>query len=80
MRDYQGKTYEDSKKIWTNFAELCKGCGLCIEKCPQKCLKFDEKRPNHYGTNTVKCDASECIACGICELHCPDMAIRVDKK
>ncbi|RJO62064.1 4Fe-4S dicluster domain-containing protein [candidate division WS5 bacterium] len=80
MRDYKGKTYSDSKKEWTNFSELCKGCGLCIEKCPQECLSADNSRTNHYGTSTVKCDIGKCIACGICEIHCPDMAIRVDKK
>ena len=80
MRDYKGKTYSDGDKEWTNFAELCKGCGLCIEKCPQKCLAFDKERNNHYGTFTVKCDISKCIACGICEIHCPDQAIRVDRK
>ncbi len=80
MRDWKGKIYSDSQKAWTNFAELCKGCGLCIEKCPQKCLAFDKTRTNHYGTDTVKCDIGKCIACDICEINCPDMAIRVDRK
>ncbi len=80
MRDYKGETFSEPNKEWTNFSELCKGCGLCIEKCPQKCLSFDKNRNNHYGTFTVKCDIGKCIACGICEIHCPDQAIRVDKK
>ena len=80
MRDYKGETFLDSKKEWTNFDELCKGCWLCIEKCPQKCLSVDIKRTSYYGTPTVKCDIAKCTACGICELHCPDQAIKVDKK
>ena len=80
MRDFKPKTYTDGQKEWTNFSEICKSCGLCIEKCPQKCLSFDEKRNGYYGTPSVKCDINQCITCGICELNCPDQAIRVDKR
>jgi len=80
MRDFKPKTFSEGKKVWTNFDALCKGCGLCIEKCPQKCLAFDGQRNGHFGTPAVKCDISKCITCGICEIHCPDQAIRVDKK
>ena len=26
------------KATWAVFPGLCKGCGLCIEKCPVKCI------------------------------------------
>jgi len=80
LADFKPKTSEDQEKSWTNFTALCKGCGICIEKCPKKALSFDSEQSGPYGAPTVKCDLKHCIACGICELHCPDHAIRVDKK
>ncbi|PIZ00514.1 4Fe-4S ferredoxin [bacterium (Candidatus Howlettbacteria) CG_4_10_14_0_8_um_filter_40_9] len=65
---------------WANFADYCKGCGLCIQKCPKKCLKFSSETLGYYGTPAVDCDIDECIGCGICELNCPDSAIEVEKK
>lgn len=79
-KDFEPLTSGDNEKDWTIFLKLCKGCGLCVEKCPKKAITFDERRKGHLGTPAVQCNINQCIACGICELHCPDQAIRVDKK
>lgn len=60
------------------FPGLCKGCGLCIEKCPKKCLHWSNVL-GVYGTPTVEAN-DECIACGICQGVCPDCAIKIEKK
>ncbi|MDD3661558.1 MAG: 4Fe-4S binding protein [Candidatus Dojkabacteria bacterium] len=62
------------------FAKLCKGCRLCQQVCPQKCLKLDETNRGVYNNQIVKCDVETCIACGLCEQICPDRAIKVEKK
>jgi 2-oxoglutarate ferredoxin oxidoreductase subunit delta len=51
------------------FDNWCKGCGLCIEFCPQGVLVLGlDNRPKPiYPEN--------CTACRWCELHCPDFAI-----
>lgn len=56
----------------------CKGCGLCIEACPQhrpgtsdKILKLSE-RMNHYGYRTAMYSGSGCTGCGICFMACPE--------
>jgi len=72
--------YEHKDIAWSTYPEICKSCGLCIEKCPVKCLSFDEKQLNYLGLPVIKCDVEKCIACKTCENTCPDMAIRVDGK
>ncbi len=67
------------------YTELCKGCGLCIAKCPvnakegnESCLHWS-KEVGLYATPAVEPDPDKCIACGICETICPDSAIRIEK-
>ncbi|MDD4360339.1 MAG: 4Fe-4S binding protein, partial [Syntrophaceticus sp.] len=30
--------YENDRGTFAAFPDLCKGCGLCIEKCPTKVI------------------------------------------
>lgn len=75
---YKIYTQEGAKGTFTLFAGLCKGCGLCMEKCPQKCLDWS-KNLGVYGTPVTEPDMEQCIACGICQTVCPDCAIAVVK-
>ncbi|MFN2241052.1 MAG: ferredoxin family protein [Anaerolineae bacterium] len=55
----------------TIFGTWCKGCGLCIEFCPQGVFVANgQGRP-------VVAYPEKCTACNWCETHCPDMAITV---
>jgi len=67
------------KADWYIYTDLCKGCGLCMVKCPKKCLSWSNE-VGLYQTPMVHPVADECIACGTCALVCPDSAIRVEKK
>ena len=64
------------------FPHLCKGCGLCIVKCPRRTLGWNDSL-GIYGTPAVepgKGSGSEpCNACGLCEIYCPDCAIKIIK-
>jgi len=75
----KGKTAEAKKGFWTVFPELCKGCGLCIAKCPAKCMSWSDYL-GVYGTPSVQIDPEKCTACGTCQLVCPDCAIAVVRK
>jgi 2-oxoglutarate ferredoxin oxidoreductase subunit delta len=55
----------------TIFGTWCKGCGICIEFCPQNVFEPDSQgRP-------IVAHADRCTACHWCDTHCPDMAIAV---
>ncbi|MGQ9600293.1 MAG: 4Fe-4S dicluster domain-containing protein [Anaerolineae bacterium] len=55
----------------TLFGTWCKGCGLCIEFCPQGVFTMDSQgRP-------VVAFPEKCTACHWCDTHCPDLAITV---
>jgi 2-oxoglutarate ferredoxin oxidoreductase subunit delta len=53
------------------FRDWCKGCGICAEFCPKKCIRMNE------AGEPVVDRADRCTGCGWCELHCPDFAICV---
>jgi 2-oxoglutarate ferredoxin oxidoreductase subunit delta len=78
--DFKPVTTENDKVAHTVFSGLCKGCRICQEVCPVKCIHIDEENRGIYNNKTVKIDVDKCIACGKCELHCPERAIRVQKK
>ncbi len=55
----------------TIFGTWCKGCGICIEFCPQSVFETDSQgRP-------IVAHPERCTACHWCDMHCPDMAITV---
>ena len=81
-----GKVFEGCGKGRARFylyTQLCKGCGLCIIKCPinkkgDKCLQWS-KEMGLYSTPAVEPVPEKCIACGTCEMVCPDSAIRIER-
>ncbi len=53
--------------------ERCKGCGICVEFCPEKILVLGDEL-NSYGYPTVGIiDEKACTHCLRCSLVCPDV-------
>lgn len=71
---------ENERRKYTHSPSHCKGCGLCIEKCPVKALSWSKKQVNYFGNPVPVVDIDKCISCGICVDICPDMAISIKKK
>lgn len=58
--------------------ERCKGCGFCVEFCPQNTLVMS-RTTNSRGYHPPEIsDQSRCVDCGLCALLCPDFAIYVE--
>lgn len=58
---------------------LCKGCGLCMDACPQKILA-PGKEINQKGYHPMTCIAPEkCVGCAFCARMCPDTVITVER-
>ena len=51
--------------------EECKGCGLCVESCPPKCLELAAEL-NRYGVHAAHYTGKDCTGCGICFYCCPE--------
>jgi NAD-dependent dihydropyrimidine dehydrogenase PreA subunit len=51
--------------------EECKGCGLCVELCPKKCIDIGQDI-NSLGYQHAVFDSPACTACGICYFVCPE--------
>lgn len=48
-------------------AETCKGCGLCVKRCPMKALRLVDE----ISTLTPEL----CIGCGVCAYKCPTQSL-----
>lgn len=57
--------------------EVCKGCDLCVEACPQDVLALHanvNSRGYHY---SYMANAEACNGCTNCAVVCPDTCITV---
>ncbi|MEM3577635.1 MAG: 4Fe-4S binding protein [Candidatus Bathyarchaeia archaeon] len=76
----------DSEKAKPLKAEIhiirdqCKGCGFCIQYCPQKVLE-ESNDINARGVHPPRVvNESKCVLCSFCTSVCPDFAIFVIEK
>jgi len=52
-------------------ADLCKGCGLCIEMCPEEVLARGTQL-NRRGYHAALYKGQGCSGCAICFYTCPE--------
>ncbi len=57
--------------------DWCKGCELCIKKCPRDALELSDTL-NKRGVYPPRLkEENNCNNCRLCEFICPDFAITV---
>lgn len=57
-------------------SEQCKGCGLCIDACPQRVLALGTDFNARGQFYAQVAEPRRCIGCRLCCIACPDVAIR----
>jgi ferredoxin len=50
-------------------AQVCTGCGACVDSCPCEAISMDDK---------AVIDADTCVDCGACVDECPVEAISME--
>jgi NAD-dependent dihydropyrimidine dehydrogenase PreA subunit len=53
-------------------ADLCKGCGICVQRCQMDAIISDNKN--------FRVDLDRCIGCGLCVTKCKPEAMKLIKK
>ncbi len=51
---------------------LCRGCGICVQRCPMNAIISDDKN--------FRVDLDRCIGCGLCVTRCKPQAASLIKK
>lgn len=70
-------TSEKTGIVVTVDRYMCKGCTLCAEICPVKCLEMVTAPDKWEGAYVVVSDIDACTGCLLCEIQCPDFAIDI---
>jgi indolepyruvate ferredoxin oxidoreductase beta subunit len=63
-------------ELWAHYViqvepSWCKGCGICLDVCPERCFMLDER------DIAVAAHPERCTGCQLCVKLCPDLAIEV---
>jgi ferredoxin len=76
-----GKSMDESNYLARFDAATCKGCGLCVKRCPMEAVTLvaSDLATNKKG-KIAMVDADACIGCGVCAYKCPAKSITLDQR
>jgi 2-oxoglutarate ferredoxin oxidoreductase subunit delta len=57
------------------YREFCKGCGYCVEFCPENALALSSEFNSRGYHPPLVVDEEACVGGGLCAAICPDFAI-----
>jgi 2-oxoglutarate ferredoxin oxidoreductase subunit delta len=69
-----------AKKRIKLIRELCKGCGYCIEFCPNKVFEESGEITEKGVTPPTIKHPERCTLCGLCTRLCPDFALTIEEE
>jgi electron transport complex protein RnfB len=76
-----GKSMDVSNYLAAMNPGTCKGCGLCVKRCPMEAISLvaSDNAGNKVGKVAVL-EVESCIGCGVCAYKCPTTSIVLKKR
>ncbi len=73
-----------SEFVLATTSETCKGCGLCVKRCPMDALQMidytaADPEINKKGKVPLL-NANACLGCGVCVVKCPTRSLVLETK
>jgi electron transport complex protein RnfB len=76
-----GKSLDSSNYRVKTHPATCKGCGLCVKRCPMDAFRLEPsaEAKNKTGKAAVL-DPEKCIGCGVCAHKCPTNSLVLQRR
>ncbi|MBU4315823.1 MAG: 4Fe-4S binding protein [Proteobacteria bacterium] len=76
-----GKSMDVSNYQANTDLKTCKGCGLCVKRCPMEAIRLEASDDANNKTGRVAVlEKDRCIGCGVCAYKCPAKSIVLIKR
>lgn len=64
---------QEGRRCYGCAAELCIGCGACVDACPDSCIHLEAPPSDEdwQGADVYSIDLARCCYCGLCVEACP---------
>ncbi|MBT7889366.1 MAG: 4Fe-4S dicluster domain-containing protein [Deltaproteobacteria bacterium] len=73
------KSLDESNFEVLGKGETCKGCGLCVKRCPMEALSMvdypEADRSLNKKALVPKLELTGCLGCGVCVVKCPTKSL-----
>ena len=78
---HHGKSLDSSNYRVKTHPATCKGCGLCVKRCPMDALRLELSGEAKNKTGKVAVlDPETCIGCGVCAHKCPTNSLILQRR
>ena len=61
-------------------AEMCSGCGDCVERCQFEALSVPDDVPSTGSGQCCVVDYTRCVGCGLCAAVCPTESLYLERR